>query len=65
MFELWARSKDTKEFKKIEEFKRFIECEYKIDEVLATGEYLEALVVMENRYIIGKEYKEKVKRIGK
>ena len=62
-YELWAHHKDKPYWEKISEFEGRWEIESRIDEILATGDYIEATVLREHKYILGKEYKKsKVKR---
>ena len=62
-YELWAKHKDKSFYEKIYEFDNKVEMYYRVDEILATGEYIEATVLREHKYIYGKEYKKpKTKR---
>lgn len=62
-YELWGKHKDSPNYEKISEFDGRQEIECRINELLATGDYSEAIVIRDFRYVLGKEYtKSKVKR---
>lgn len=65
-YELWAKHKDKTYWEKISEFENRYEIQSRIDELLATGDYVEANVLKDYLYISGKVYKKnKVKKITK
>ena len=64
-YELWAKHKDKSFYEKICEFDNKREIESRIDELLATEEYLEATILREHQYIYGKEYKGNKKHLIK
>ena len=62
-YELWAKHKDKSFYELICEFDNPNEAMYRVDEIIATGEYVEATVLREHKYIYGKESKKgKVKK---
>ena len=61
-YELWGKKEEEPKWEKISEFEGRYEIESRIDELLESGEYKEATVLKDFRYVLGKERKEKVLR---
>jgi len=58
-YELWGIRENEPKWEKISEFNGRNEVESRIDELLSTGEYKEAIVIREYRYVLGKERRNK------
>lgn len=62
-YELWAKPFNEPNYIKIIEFDNYHETQSRIDNLLETGEYSEATVIKDFKYVLGKEYQqEKTKR---
>lgn len=61
-YELWGKKEEEPKWEKISEFDGRWEVNSRIDELLESGEYKEATVLKDFRYVLGKERKEKVLR---
>jgi len=61
-YELWGKKEEEPNWEKISEFDGRWEVNSRIDELLESGEYKEATVIKDFRYVLGKERKEKVLR---
>lgn len=60
-YELWGKKEEEPKWEKISEFDGRWEVNSRIDELLESGEYKEATVIKDFRYVLGKEYKGKRK----
>ena len=61
-YELWGKKEEEPKWEKISEFDGRWEVNSRIDELLESGEYKEATVIKDFKYVLGKERKEKVLR---
>lgn len=60
-YELWGIRENEPKWEKISEFDGRWEVNSRIDELLESGEYKEATVIKDFKYVLGKEYKGKIK----
>ena len=60
-YELWGKQWSKPNYEKVSEFENRWEIESRIDELLESGDYKEATVIRDYKYVKGKEYRGKRK----